>query len=266
MGRPLLIWRLVAGDIRRRRLQSALLVAMIAATSATLTLSLALRGVTTDPFARTRAATKGPEVSALFEPGFHGTAGTLAQFLALRTSPGVIASSGPYPVARLELSARGSEVRVHGEGRNADAAAVDQPLLTAGHWTAPGAVVIERGFAAALGLHVGDEIRLNGRRFAVSGIALTAGMPTSDPLIWLTRGDLASLTGGGEPLWSALNLKLSDQSGAGAFADAHNGANAAWFLESWQGIRTDDSQTIADERQVLGIGAVLLALIAVAGI
>jgi putative ABC transport system permease protein len=261
-----MIWRLVAGDIRRRRLQSALLVAMIAATSATLTLSLALQGVTNDPFARTRAATKGPDVSALFEPGFHGTAGTLAEFLALRTSPGVVASSGPYPVGRLELSAHGHEVRVHAEGRSADAAAVDRPLLTAGHWTAPGAVVIERGFAAALGLHAGDEIRLNGRRFAVRGIALTTAMPTGDPLIWLTRSDLASLGAGGEPLWSALNLKLSDPAGAGAFASAHNGASAAWFLESWQGIRADDSQTIADERQVLGIGAVLLALIAVAGI
>lgn len=266
MGRLLLIWRLVAGDIKRRRLQSALLVAMIAATTATLTLSLALHGVTNDPFARTRAATRGPDVSALFEPGFHGTAGTLAQFTAIDRSPGVIAASGPYPVARLELGARGHEVRVHAEGRNADAAAVDEPLLTAGRWTAPGAVVIERGFAAALGLHVGDEVRLNGRSFAVRGIALTTGMPTSDPLIWLTRRDLLSLAGRGEPLWSALNLKLSDPAAAGAFADAHNGPNAAWFLESWPDIRADDSQTIADERQVLGIGAVLLALIAVAGI
>ncbi|MBV9604720.1 MAG: ABC transporter permease [Solirubrobacterales bacterium] len=266
MGRALLIWRLALGDITRRRRQSALLVAMIAATTATLTLSLALQGVTNDPFARTRAATRGPDVSALFEPGFHGTMGTLAQFAALVRSPGVTASSGPYAVARLELIARGYRVRVHAEGRDRDRAQVDQPLLTAGHWTADGGVVIERGFAEALGVHVGDAILLNGRRFAVRGIALTTAMPISDPLIWLTRSDLLALAGGSEPLWESLNLKLSDPAAASAFADARNPPNAAWFLESWQELRADDSQTIANERQVLGIGAVLLAMIAIAGI
>jgi putative ABC transport system permease protein len=266
MGRLVLLWRLVRGDIKRRPVQAVLLVAMIAATTATLTLALALQGVTDSPFARTRVATTGPDVAGLFEPGFHGTTGTLAQFEALRDSADVIASSGPFPVARLELSYRGHDVRVHAEGRVSDRAAVDQPLLTAGRWTAPSGVVIERSFADALNVHVGARVQLAGRAFVVRGIAVTSAMRTSDPLVWMDPSTLTALADRDQPIWYALNLKLSDPAAAPAFATAHNTPSAAWFLESWQGIRADDSITIADERQLLEIGSVLLAIIAVAGI
>ncbi len=83
-------------------------------------------------------ATKGPDVAALFQPGFHGDLGISKQFVAMRRAPGVVAASGPYPVAPVWLTARGHRVRVHAEGRDRDQAAVDQPLLTAGSWVAPG--------------------------------------------------------------------------------------------------------------------------------
>ena len=38
----------------------------------------------------------------------------------------------------------------------------------------PGGVVIERTFADALGVSVGDRVSLNGKSFAVAGIAVTA--------------------------------------------------------------------------------------------
>jgi putative ABC transport system permease protein len=266
VGWLLLIWRLVRGDIKRRWVQSLMLVVMIAATTATLTLSLALQGVTNSPFAHTRAATKGPDVAGLFEPGFHGTAGTLAQFAALAHAPGVTASSGPFPVTESELTYAGHTVRVHAEGRDSDRAALDQPLLTAGDWTTPRGLVVERSFADALGVHVGDTVHLSGRAVTVRGIAVTGAMPTSDPLVWVNTSSLRSRPDRTEPLWYALNLKLSDLAAAGAFAAAHNTSNAAWFLESWQGIRADDSTAIAGERQLLVLGSVLLAIIAIAGI
>ncbi|HEY5193191.1 MAG TPA: FtsX-like permease family protein [Solirubrobacteraceae bacterium] len=266
MGWLLLIWRLVRGDIKRRRVQSLMLVVMVAATTATITLSLALQGVTDSPFAHTRTATKGPDVAGLFEPGFHGTAGTLEQFEALAHAPGVTDSSGPFPVTELELTYDGDRMRVHAEGRNRDQATLDQPLLTAGRWTTPGGVVVERNFADALGVRVGDTIHLGGRALTVRGVAVTSAMPTSDPLVWLNTSTLRALADPSEPLWSALNLKLSDSFTAEAFAAAHNTANAAWFFESWQGIRADDSTAVADERQLLVMGSVLLAILAVAGI
>jgi putative ABC transport system permease protein len=266
VGRPLLIWRLVRGDIKHRPVQSVLLLVMIAATTATLTLALTLRGVTDSPFARTREATKGPDVAALFQPGFHGTVGTREQFVALRDAPGVVASTGPYPMAPIWLEARGHQVRVHAEGRDRDQAAVDQPLLIAGRWVAGGGAVLERGLADALGLHVGDSILIGGRGLVVRGIALTTGLPTNDPLVWITRSTLITVAGHSQPLWYALNLKLSDPAHAPAFADARSTPNAAWFLEPWQSIRADDSQTISAEQQQLEMGSALLALIAVAGI
>ncbi|HYB27339.1 MAG TPA: hypothetical protein VEF89_12040 [Solirubrobacteraceae bacterium] len=76
MGRLLLIWRLAIGDIKRRRIQSSLLLVMIVTTTTTLTLGLALHRVTDNPFARTRAATRGPDIVAqIFPPaGAHGVA------------------------------------------------------------------------------------------------------------------------------------------------------------------------------------------------
>jgi ABC-type lipoprotein release transport system permease subunit len=266
MGRLLLIWRLVRGDIGRRRIQAVMLFVMIAVTTATLTLSLALAGVTDNPFARTRAVTYGPDVAGLFQPDFHGTAGTLTQFQALQQAPGVIASSGPYPVTRLELTYGGHEVRVHAEGRDTNRAAVDQPLLTAGSWTTPGGVVIERSFADALAVHVGDTIHLAGRPLTVRGIAVTSAMATSDPFVWVDSSTLLALADRSAPLWYALNLKLSDPATAQAFADAHTIPDAAWSLQSWQEIRADDSTAISDERQLLEVASVLLAIIAVAGI
>ena len=266
MGRMLLIWRLVLGDIKHRPVQSLLLVAMIAATTATLTLSLALQGTNDGPFARTRVATRGPDVAALFQPGFHGTVGTLKQFEAMRNSSGVIASSGPFLVSELALTARGHTVRVHAEGRDTNLATVDRPLLTAGNWTTPGGIVIERNFADALGVHVGDTVRLSGRLLIVRGTAVTSAMATSDPLVWVDSRTLLALANPNEPMWYALNLKLANPAGARAFANARNTPNSAWFLEAWQGIRSDDSTALSNEQTLLEMGSALLAMIAIAGI
>ena len=64
MGKHLLVWRLAVKDIRHRPVLAALLLVAIAAGAATLTLGLALRGTTDNPYARTRAATNGPDVVA----------------------------------------------------------------------------------------------------------------------------------------------------------------------------------------------------------
>src|SRR5580700_9087098 len=69
MGVPLLVWRLAVKDIRHRPAQALLLLLAITAGAATLTLGLSLQGTTNNPFARTRAATNGPDVVASVFPG-----------------------------------------------------------------------------------------------------------------------------------------------------------------------------------------------------
>ena len=64
MGKLLLVGRLAARDLRHRWAQAALLLLAITAATATLTLGLALHGVTNQPYQQTRAATNGPDVVA----------------------------------------------------------------------------------------------------------------------------------------------------------------------------------------------------------
>ena len=64
MGRILLVGRLAVRDLRRRRIEAALLLLAIMAATTTLTLGLVLRDAASDPYQTTREATNGPDVVA----------------------------------------------------------------------------------------------------------------------------------------------------------------------------------------------------------
>src|SRR5450432_2070753 len=157
MGKLLLVGRLVARDLRHRWAQAVLLLLAITAATATLTLGLALHGVTNQPYQQTRAATNCPDVVAylpvMHRPGH--VAQPPAQATALVHDPGVTGHAGPYPLVGAVLRARGLTAGAEVEGRDEAPASVDQPKVTAGSWVRPGGVVIERTFAAALGVGVG---------------------------------------------------------------------------------------------------------------
>ena len=275
MGRLLLIWRLVAGDIKRRPVQAALLLLVIVTTTTTLTLGLALRKVTDSPFARTRAATRGPDVVAVVTPPNGSETRADAEFASLRHAPGVTRTSGPYPVASVRLTARGIDLPAQAEGRDATPAAIDQPALAYGSWIRPGGAVIENGFATALGLHPGDEIRLNGHPFRVTGVAVSTAQcfyPVSRPgVIWLGRGDAERLASRHQPLGYTLNLRLADPSGAealtsGPVGDAFFSEQDSQSLQTWLDVQHDDFRVITVDQKALLIASSLLALIALASI
>jgi ABC-type lipoprotein release transport system permease subunit len=178
MGRLLLVFRLVARNLRRRPAETTFFVLAITAATTTLTLGLVLRGVTNDPYQSTREATAGPDVVASFAPDpFLGQPADLAGLEALTDAAGVIDHSGPYPAIGGELEADGltgsrrtpsgeeigGDAGVWAVGRDPAAASVDQPELTQGGWVRDGGVVVEAGFADALELGVGDEITLRTR-------------------------------------------------------------------------------------------------------
>ena len=167
MGKTLLVCRLAVRDVRHHLAQAVLLVIAIAAATATLTMALALNGVTSQPpYAATRAATKGPDVVAYLT--------STSQAKKLVKAPGVANHSGPFPVASGIIRFDGRQADVFAEGRTTAPAEVDQPLVTSGTWVRPGGIVIQRTFADALGVSVGDQVTLNGEPFAVAGIAVTA--------------------------------------------------------------------------------------------
>ncbi len=286
-GQAVLISRLAARDLRRRPVEALMVFLVIAVAATTLTVALALSGVTNKPYQQTRLATAGPDVIAI-EGGGPGSAQPVssAQLAAavarLTTAPGVIAHSGPYPTAYSAVRFRGHTVDVAAEGRDQALAPVDQPKVTQGGWIRPGAAVIERGFADALGVHVGDSVLVGGRSFRVAGIAVTAAIPPYPSslchvacpfpaavgsfgvpnmgLVWLTRSAVAGLARPGAPLAYLLNLKLADPAQAPAFAARHPGTF------TWQSIQSAINALIGIEQVALGVGGWLLGLLALAGL
>ncbi len=296
MGRIRLIARLAARDLRRRRGEAVLMLITIMAASATLTLGLVLHGVTSQPYAQTRAVTRGPDVVANVFPAGPDTGGAtgpqpgvsahqMAALTALDHAPGVTGHSGPYPVTWALLRAHGIAAGAEVEGRDQAAAPLDQPKLTQGSWVRPGEVVIERSFADALGAGAGARITLNGRSFRVAGVAVTAAfapyplicftgcfgtnqIAANQPgLVWVTRAAARSLATTAEPLTYFLNLKLAHPGSANAFVSAHNSmSQIAPGLLSWQGISQTDGIVVQKEQLVMMVASWLLCLLAVASV
>jgi putative ABC transport system permease protein len=283
-GQVVLVSRLAARDLRRRPVEALMVLLVIAAAATTLTVAFALSGVTNQPYQQTRLATAGPDVIAI-EGGGRGlgpaqpvsSAQLAATVASLSAAPGVTAHSGPYPTAYSVIRFRGHKVDVVAEGRDRAPAPVDQPKVTQGGWIRPGTVVIERGFADALGIHVGDNVRLSGRSFRVAGIAVTAAVPPYPSslchivcpfpvpmgsfgvpnmgLVWLTRSAVASLAGSGSNIAYLLNLKLANPALAPAFVAQHPGTF------TWQSIQSAINALIGIEQVALAFGGWLIGLL-----
>jgi putative ABC transport system permease protein len=261
-----------------------LLVVITAATSA-LTLGLVLHGVMAQPYLQTRQATAGPDVVATafpFHPGSPTDTLGLARVKPLAHAHGVRAVSGPFPVAFPVMRANGQTDAVLAEGRGSSLAPVDQPKLTEGTWVRPGEVVVERSFADALGIHAGNAVTLDGRRFRVAGIAVTAALPASglgflegsnrwpNPgLVWLTDAAARSMGTRAQPLGYVLDLKLSDPGNSEAFANRYsasgnyNDNTGNPYVIPWQEISQQDSLVVRTEQKILLVGSWLLGLLAI---
>jgi putative ABC transport system permease protein len=283
VSRLLVILLLARRDLRHRPGEAAMLVVIIAAATAALTLGLVLQGTTAHPYQATRDATSGPDALATDFPAGSGTPASPAALKStapLARAPGVIGHSGPFPVALPVLTVDGHADAVLAEGRSSAPAAVDQPELTEGSWVRPGAVVIERSFADAFGIRAGDRIKLNGRPFTVTGVAVTAAFPVNgvgflegssqwpNPgLIWTTTADAESLATRQYPLGYVLNLKLANPAAAENFADqfdpgGYNDNTGGLYVIPWQMISHQDSLLMAHEQKILLVGSWLLALLA----
>src|SRR5580704_12256989 len=297
MGKFLLVSRLAARDLRRHKAQAVLLLLAITAATTVLALGLALSGVTSQPYQQTRAATKGPDVV--------GSLNTPGPAWALIHASGVSAASGAYPLVYAVLRVNGRLAGAQAEGRTEAPAAVDQPELTAGRWVRPGGVVIERTFAEALGVSVGDRLTLNGQSFTVAGIAVSAAIvpypnicysgcslngyldgygigPRDIGLVWMTEPAAMKLTSAADPLAGyLLNLKLRDPEQAPAFANRYttHGPSGPTFsgpqdntfeqdlsFNTWQYLASSYGLLVTDEQSVLVPGAVLLCLLALASV
>ena len=284
-GRALLLFRLARQDIRHHFAQALLLVAAIAVATATLTMAFALDGVNANPYQQTMAATKGPDVVAQGgnDPYTSVTSpADLGALAALNHATGVAAHSGPYPIVGDTgpvgpvMRSAGIVTSVQVEGREPGVAAVDQPKVTDGTWIRPGGVVVERSFAQAANLRLGQTITLNDHPFRVVGFAVTAasgGYPAMS-LIWATEAAARSLATKADPLSYISYLTLSDASprAVNAFVNAYGlkyGAPAdatTPSLTAWTAIAYGDASFLRTDQAFLFTGATLLGVLALASV
>ncbi|WP_045741768.1 ABC transporter permease [Actinoplanes rectilineatus] len=228
-GRLLLLGRLLVRDLRRRRLETVLLVVAITAAIGALTMAMALRATVDQAYQRTKAATAGPDL--IIEPAFFGDE-AVAALEKITTKAGVTGHSAPRPLLFKRMTVNGDSVNVVVEGRGRQREAVDRPVVTDGDWVSPGVAVVERGFAAALGMEVGDVLTVDGHRLPIAGTAVTvahAPYPSAgwhEPgsisldtggLIWVDQRDIAGLAGG-QPLTYSMGFTVADPAADDGFA------------------------------------------------
>ncbi|MGJ6968292.1 FtsX-like permease family protein [Streptosporangium sp. G11] len=278
MGSIVLVVRLVLADVRRHQVQAAMLLLAVTVATATMALGLSLRGVSEALYEQTRAATAGPDVVAL--SGDTGPAVTSA-LAALADDPEVVAHHGPYHIVYADLTARDltSNVVVHGFAETPGA--VNRPLLTSGHWVRSGGTVLERGFATALGVGVGDRVTIAGRSYPVIGIAVTAatsiypgaqqigpygGGSDYSGLAWMTRSDARTLASSHDlPVTTAVDLKLRDPTSTEAFLTAYHAPTRVNF-HSWQFTAVQDMVILKNSQPILVVGGWLLSFLAITGV
>ncbi|GGV14160.1 hypothetical protein GCM10010182_38390 [Actinomadura cremea] len=280
MGRILLVFRLVVADVRRHPAQAAMMLLAITVATAALSLGMSLRGTTETLYRETRAATAGPDVVALAPGG--DRAATSALTSVAQTSE-VTAHSGPYRQYYTTLTANGQTSAAVAQGAGATPGPIDRPLVTSGTWVRPGGVVVERGFAAALDVRVGDRVTVAGRSLPVAGIAVSAAHtiypgaqmmgPGGGPsdysgLVWMSEADTGTLAAADLPVTSLIYLKLRDPDSTREFVDSRRyfGDAPLTNFRTWQSVAEEDKRVLRQSQPVLVIGSWLLGLLAVGGL
>jgi putative ABC transport system permease protein len=288
MSRLRLAIRLAMRDLRRRATETVLLFVALAVAATTLTIGFVLHGQTAAPYGETRQRTVGPDVVAVLFPSTHplGTATGRPRLRAVADHTGVSARSKPFPVTWSSIRANGVSGVAEVQGRDPAPSVVDRPEVVSGHWIGRDGVVVERSFAEALGVSVGDEIDLGGRQVPVVGIAISAALPpypqlctigcildhpgwySAQPgLVWATRERVTRLATGREPLVWFQYLKLYRPNSAPAFAARYDRGGFAPghpALNPWQDVAARQAEQLANERAAVVFGSTLLVLLALA--
>jgi putative ABC transport system permease protein len=147
-------------EVRRRRLQSAVMVVMVALASGTITLGLNLLLESRSPYDRAFDAQHGAHLRVHYD----SRKVTPAQLASTPATIGAGAAAGPWPSVYLTLQRRES---ASGEsrhqldlvGRETPQAPAEGLRMASGRWVqAPGEIVVTRTFATASGIGVGDHL------------------------------------------------------------------------------------------------------------
>ena len=150
------VLRKTFADVRRRKLQSAIVALVVFLSSTTAILALTLLVETDAPYDRAFAQASGAHLFV----GFDGSYVSEAQVRTTASLPVVSAAGGPWRLSPASIVIAGGRVRTLPiEGRADPGGAVDRISLDSGRWVrANGEVVLSRQLATETGLRVGDTL------------------------------------------------------------------------------------------------------------
>jgi putative ABC transport system permease protein len=170
--------------VRRHRVQSVIIAAVVLLSSATAVLGLGLLVASDSPFEHAFARQHGAHATVAFAPG--------ADVAATARRPGVTAAAGPFDTLTAQLSADRQALAPSGliVSRSDAGGTVDRLAVSHGHWlTGPGQIVLSDGIDGyGRAWHLGDRITLDlpGRpELTVVGVA---GSVTRTGSAWVWPG------------------------------------------------------------------------------
>jgi putative ABC transport system permease protein len=283
--------RLARRDLRRWAAETVLVFLALAVTAGSLTIGLVLHGQTAKPYALTRSQTAGPDVVAALFPPPNGSLTSVqsAHLASIAQSREVVVSSPVFPTTWVAIGAHGIRGVAEVQGRVVGPSRIDRPQVTSGRWLRgdDDGVVVERAFALAMQLRVGNRVQLGRSRVPVVGIAVSAALPpypqlctvgcildrsdwfTAQPgLVWAPRRVAEGLATDTEPLVDFQYFKLGNPQQARAFVAEHNGEPPADLLDltAWQDVAGRQAEQLMAERAVVVFGSTLLVVLALAAL
>jgi len=143
-------------DLRRRRVQAAVIFLTVLLSIATGTMALTLMSQTHDPYQAAFDAQKGAHLQVTF----NGSADP--QLLATTpASIGATSAGGPYPATTLEFKHGGQTFFVETFGRDNPGGDVEMLKITSGRWARSNdEIVLTRSFSELNKLSIGDHIKV----------------------------------------------------------------------------------------------------------
>jgi ABC-type lipoprotein release transport system permease subunit len=268
-----LAWR----NLRHRPWQALLLLIALSLSTTTVTLALALTDTGDRAWDRAFQATNGSHIAADADAPQDMSPAQREQMRAdlagLASAPGVAASGGPWQTANVDGEIDGAPIRLKVQVRDAEPAAVDQPLVIAGQWLDDRqGVVLEDGLAAAAGLQPGDTITIAGRHIPVRGAALTVATnpyPMSQPAtVWISPATAARLGAALDDGGYLIELRLAEPDQAESFAATvpeSVSVPAEWVeVDTWQDEKGESATDIQDLAARLGVLAAIVVGLTIA--
>ncbi|HEX6867613.1 MAG TPA: FtsX-like permease family protein, partial [Candidatus Limnocylindrales bacterium] len=199
-------------DLRRRRLQTAVIAVVLCLASAAATMAASILVESDGPFDRAFAAANGAHLVVSYDPGTDPR-----QLSATGGAPTVTASAGPWPIASGSVGVSGRRIGgLEFSGRPTPDPSIDAVAISAGRWwNAPGEAVLDQDTARHLGASVGDRIQVfppvadkraattvTGRTLTVVGIA--GSVSTPEVTAWMSPEDVIGIDPARTPLQQML--------------------------------------------------------------